>query len=64
MRDSEFLTPREQVLILKLLAAKQAAEHDPYFQEYDSKMGKTLEILELYKQIGQTVTEIAKKLNE
>lgn len=64
MRDSDFLSKKEQVLIMKLLAAKHAAEYEPDFLENDSKMRKTVEILELYKQIGETVTEIAKKLIE
>ena len=63
MREHEILTPREQALLLKLLVANYSREQAPDFLENDEILGKTKEVIELYKVIGYAVTDIAKILS-
>lgn len=62
MREHEIFTQREQAMLMKLLVANYCIEHEPEFVENDEILGKTAEILRLYKVIGVAVTDIAKIL--
>jgi len=63
MREHEFITPREQAILLKLLAAKFSQDQAPDFLENDENFSKIAEVIELYKVIGLAVTDIAKILS-
>lgn len=63
MREHEFLTPREQALLMKLLVANYSRKQAPDFLENDEIFEKTKEVIGLYKVIGYAVTDIAKILS-
>lgn len=63
MREHEFLTRREQAILMQLLVANFANHFGPNFLQNDEKMAKTQAIMQLYRQIGVAVTDIAKILS-
>lgn len=63
MREHEIFTPREQALLMSLLVADCCKNQAPDFLEKDEILGKTKEVIDLYKVIGYAVTDIAKILS-
>ena len=63
MREHEFLTRREQAILMQLLVANYANQVGPDFLQNDEKLAKTKAVMDLYRQIGVAVTDIAKILS-
>ena len=64
MREHEFITQRDQAILLKLLADSYRENHDTQFVENDENFNKIREVIDLYKVIGVAVTDIAKILSK
>ena len=63
MREHEFLTRREQAILMQLLVANYARYPGLDFLQNDEKLAKTKAVMDLYRQIGVAVTDIAQILS-
>ena len=63
MREHEFLTRREQAILMQLLVANYANQVGADFLQNDEKLAKTKAVMDLYRQIGVAVTDIVKILS-
>ena len=63
MREHEFLTRREQAILMQLLVANYANQVGADFLQNDEKLAKTKAVMDLYRQIGMAVTDIVKILS-